>query len=97
MVWRSQTIQNIGSILKVFHDTYLWVQIIATGSSSFDLANKIKEPMTVERMNFYLLFSLSEISLAYPNLDEAKLFSLMKFGSYPAVVAAETIDENYLR
>ncbi|MEK7586610.1 MAG: ATP-binding protein [Patescibacteria group bacterium] len=90
----AQTIQNIGSILKVFHDTYPGVQIIATGSSSFDLANKIKEPMTGRAYEFLLLpLSLSEISLAYPNLDEAKLFSLMKFGSYPAVVAAETIDE----
>src|SRR3989338_9408071 len=36
----AQTIQDIGTILKVFHDTYPGVQIIATGSSSFDLANK---------------------------------------------------------
>ncbi len=90
----AQTIQNIGSILKVFHDTYPEVQIIATGSSSFDLANKIKEPMTGRAYEFLLLpLSLSEVSLAYPEISESDLFSLMKFGSYPAVVAAETIDE----
>jgi len=33
----AQTVQDIGSILKAFHDTYPEVQIIATGSSSFDL------------------------------------------------------------
>lgn len=42
----AQTIQNIGSILKVFHDTFPKFQIIATCSSSFDLSNKINEPMT---------------------------------------------------
>ena len=41
----AQTIQDIGSILKTYHDTYPKTQIIATGSSSFDLSNKVKEPM----------------------------------------------------
>lgn len=90
----AQTIQNIGTILKVFHDTYPGVQIIATGSSSFDLANKIKEPMTGRAFEFTLLpLSLHEISLAYPHLNQSDLLSLMKFGSYPAVVSAKTIDE----
>ncbi len=90
----AQTVQNIGSILKAFHDTYPGVQIIATGSSSFDLANKIKEPMTGRAFEFLLLpLSLSEVSLAYPDMSESELFSLMKFGSYPAVVVAETVDK----
>ena len=90
----AQTIQNIGSILKVFHDTYPGVQIIATGSSSFDLANKIKEPMTGRAFEFTLLpLSLHELSLAYPKVRQTDLFNLMQFGSYPAVVAAETVDE----
>ena len=90
----AQTVQDIGTILKVFHDTYPEVQIIATGSSSFDLANKIKEPMTGRAFEFMLLpLSLSEISLAYPHMNKSDLFSVMQFGSYPAVVVAETIDE----
>jgi len=90
----AQTIQDIGTILKVFHDTFPGVQVIATGSSSFDLANKIKEPMTGRAFEFLLLpLSLSEINLANPGASESDLFSLMKFGSYPAVVAAETLDE----
>lgn len=90
----AQTIQDIGSILKVFHDTYPGVQVIATGSSSFDLANKIKEPMTGRAFEFLLLpLSLSEVGLAYPGMDESDLFSLMQFGSYPAVVSTNTLDE----
>lgn len=90
----AQTIQDIGSILKVFHDTYPGVQVIATGSSSFDLANKIKEPMTGRAFEFLLLpLSLPEVRSAYPGMGEADLFSLMQFGSYPAVVSAETLDD----
>lgn len=90
----AQTIQDIGSILKVFHDTHPGVQLIATGSSSFDLANKIKEPMTGRAFEFTLLpLSLHEIGAAYPRLKESDLFSFMQFGSYPAVVAAPSVEE----
>lgn len=90
----AQTIQDIGSILKAYHDTYSEAQIIATGSSSFDLANKIKEPMTGRAYEFTLLpLSLHEISSAYPDFDEASLFNIMRFGSYPAVVVAESTEE----
>ena len=59
----AQTIENIGKILKIFHDAYPEVQIIATGSSSFDLANKIKEPLTGRALEFILPpLSLAEIS-----------------------------------
>ena len=90
----AQTIQDIGSILKAYHDTYPEVQIIATGSSSFDLSNKIKEPMTGRAYEFTLLpLSLHEIISAYPDFSEADLFNAMQFGSYPAVVVAETTEE----
>ena len=90
----AQTIQNIRSILKAYHDTYPEIQIIATGSSSFDLANKIKEPMTGRAYEFTLLpLSLNEITSAYPDFREADLFNVMQFGSYPATIAAETIEE----
>lgn len=90
----AQTIQDIGSILKAYHDTYPDVQIIATGSSSFDLANKIKEPMTGRAYEFTLLpLSLHEITAAFPDFSEKSLFNSFQFGSYPAVVAAEMIEE----
>lgn len=90
----AQTIQNIGSILKAYHDTYPEAQIIATGSSSFDLANKIKEPMTGRAYEFLLLpLSLHEITLAYPDIRAHDILPLMQFGSYPAVVAGESQEE----
>ncbi|MEK7068874.1 MAG: ATP-binding protein [Patescibacteria group bacterium] len=89
----AQTIQNIGAILKVFHDTYPGVQVIATGSSSFDLANKVVEPMTGRAIEFTLLpLSLSEIA-HHKNVTRADLDLLMQYGSYPRIVAATTVSE----
>lgn len=89
----AQTVENIGAILKLFVDTYPDIQIIATGSSSFDLANKINEPLTGRAFSHTLLpLSLAEIAkVKEANQDELSL--LMRFGSYPAVVAAKTVAE----
>ncbi len=87
----AQTVENIGAILKLFADTYPDTQIIATGSSSFDLANKINEPLTGRAFSYTLLpLSLEEIASAKEvNRDELDL--LMRFGAYPAIVAASTV------
>ena len=92
----AQTIQDIGSILKLFHDTYPGAQIIATGSSSFDLSNKIKEPMTGRIFEFTLLpLSLAEIRLS-KHVSMSDLHEYMLYGSYPAVVAATAVNEKKL-
>ncbi len=88
----AQTIQDIGTILKIFHDTYPKSQIIATGSSSFDLSNKINEPMTGRIFEFTLLpLSMSEIK-ASRRITESDLHEYMLYGTYPAVVAEPSID-----
>jgi predicted AAA+ superfamily ATPase len=88
----AQTIQDIGSILKVFHDTYPKTQIIATGSSSFDLSNKINEPMTGRIFEFTLLpLSLDEIK-ATKKITLQDLYSFMLYGTYPAVVAEKSTE-----
>src|SRR3989344_3900514 len=87
----AQTIQDIGTILKVFHDTHPGVQIIATGSSSFDLSNKINEPMTGRVFEFILLpLSLPEIKKSRKVLLE-DLHQFMLYGTYPAIVAADSV------
>ena len=89
----AQTIQDIGTILKVFHDTYPGTQILATGSSSFDLSNKIKEPMTGRIFEFTLLpLSLSEIR-ENKSITLRDLHEYMLYGTYPAVVAAVSTEE----
>jgi predicted AAA+ superfamily ATPase len=54
----AQTIKDIGKALKIIHDHIPQVQLIATGSSSFDLANKIFEPLT-GRAIFFILYPFS--------------------------------------
>ena len=89
----AQTVPNIGKILKVFYDTYPEIQIIATGSSSFDLANKIKEPMTGRAYEFILPpLTINEIK-TIKHVDENILRELMLYGNYPAVVLAHTESE----
>lgn len=83
----AQNITDIGRILKVMVDTYPKIQIIATGSSSFDLSQKISEPMT-GRVFQYVLHPLSVgevISYGGRQLIYAKLENILRFGSYPEV------------
>lgn len=83
----AQTIQDIGLTLKTFVDTYPDIQVIATGSSSFDLANKIQEPLTGRAFEFTLFpLSLKEIRTAIPDISQNDLFEFIRLGTYPSVV-----------
>ncbi|PIV07849.1 ATPase [Candidatus Shapirobacteria bacterium CG03_land_8_20_14_0_80_35_14] len=83
----AQKITDIGTILKILVDTFPKVQIIATGSSSFDLANKINEPMT-GRTKTFSLYPLA-IEELIENYDFAQingnLENILRFGLYPKV------------
>lgn len=85
----AQRIENIGLKLKILHDNYGdKIQFVATGSSSFDLANKINEPMTGRKWTFWLP-APSARELVETNGYENELANLdnrLIYGSYPAVV-----------
>lgn len=83
----AQKVNDIGSILKLIHDEYPNIQIIATGSSSFELGNKISEPLTGRNMKFTLYpISVKEMlqTFQYSEMNQ-KIESLLRFGSYPEV------------
>lgn len=84
----AQKVTNIGLILKLLIDTYPDLQIIATGSSSFELSNKINEPLTGRSIEFKLYpISYSEISTGKQVWESRALLpSTLIFGSYPEVV-----------
>ncbi|SDC75303.1 hypothetical protein SAMN04488104_100557 [Algoriphagus faecimaris] len=91
----SQHIPQIGLILKVLVDTFPSVQIVATGSSSFELSNQISEPLTGRSRQFLLLpFSLHEIH-QHSDLIKLKseLTNYLRFGLYPQVVMEEGEDK----
>ncbi len=83
----AQNIPNIGRILKIMVDTYPKMQIIATGSSSFGLLQKISEPIT-GRVFQYILHPLSVGEIIHykgRQLIYAKLENILRFGFYPEV------------
>lgn len=84
----AQRIKDIGMVLKILVDHHPQTQIIATGSSSFELSNKINEPLTGRKVEFRLLpVSFQELT-AKDNLITAdrNLETLLRFGSYPALI-----------
>lgn len=84
----AQKIPEIGLILKLMVDNIEGVKIIATGSSVFDLNNKLGEPLTGRKYTFYLYpFSQKEYS-NNENLIEtkARLEERLIYGCYPELI-----------
>lgn len=81
----AQNIPDIGMILKLIVDTIDGIKIIATGSSVFDLSNKLGEPL-VGRKNTIYLFPFSQMEFSkQENYKEttSKLEERLIFGGYP--------------
>jgi predicted AAA+ superfamily ATPase len=88
VVDEAQRIENIGLKLKLIIDHIPEIQLVATGSSSFELANKVNEPLTGRKWE-YQLFPLSYQELAnYQGvvLEQRALHLRLVYGAYPDVV-----------
>lgn len=83
----AQRVENIWLTLKLLIDNFPMMQIIATGSSSFELANKINEPLTWRKYEYYLYpFSISELKQKYSDLEIKRiLWERLIFWTYPVV------------
>lgn len=84
----AQRIEDIGLKCKLLTDNFPEVQLIVTGSSSLDLANRVNEPLTGRKWE-YRLFPLSyaELSAHFGAMQEwQKLPIRLVYGSYPDVV-----------
>jgi predicted AAA+ superfamily ATPase len=81
----AQKVQNIGSVLKVIHDHIPEIQVIATGSSSFELSKHANENLTGRAIEFFLYpLSIVEINQKYNILQiNSKIEDIMKYGLYP--------------
>lgn len=88
----AQKVKNIGLTLKLLVDNFPEIQVIATGSSSFDLANETAEPLTGRTFEFKLFpFSLNELNQKYNQLEIGRLLeTFLRFGAYPEVVQADS-------
>jgi predicted AAA+ superfamily ATPase len=95
----AQRIENIGLKLKLITDNLPEIQVIATGSSSFDLANRVNEPLTGRKWE-YNLFPLSyqELVEHHGMLTENRLLDhRLVYGYYPEVVSNPGEEEERLK
>lgn len=88
----AQNIPNIGMGLKIIVDQVPGIKVIATGSSSFELAGQVGEPLT-GRKHTLVLYPLSQLELS----QTYNRYELMQnipdyliFGSYPEVLQASS-------
>ena len=91
----AQRIKNIGIGLKILVDQAPNIKIIVTGSSSFELAGQIGDPLTGRKITL-TLFPLSQIEMGnlYSNYDlKSHLEEYLIFGSYPESITSESIND----
>lgn len=84
----AQRIPDIGINLKILIDEMPELKIIATGSSSFELANRVAEPLTGRTWTYTLYpVSVYELSKMYNPFElDNKIGELLVFGSYPEIL-----------
>ncbi|MCS7036066.1 MAG: ATP-binding protein [Saprospiraceae bacterium] len=89
VVDEAQRIRDIGIKLKLVTDQFPAVQLVASGSSTLELANQINEPLTGRKWH-YQLFPLSyeEMEAHHGFVEEnRRLSDRLVYGSYPEVVS----------
>lgn len=91
----AQYLEDPGEVFTVLIDTFPNLNIIASGSSSFELSGKVQEPATGRNLPYYLFpLSYHEIEKNYPASDvNFYLDQMLRFGSYPEVFHYSTADE----
>ncbi|MDP3451465.1 MAG: ATP-binding protein [Bacteroidales bacterium] len=84
----AQRIDGIGITMKIITDRFKSVQLFASGSSSFDLSNKINEPLTGRKWEFQLYpVSWEEYENKHGYLfAEQNLENRLLYGFYPDVL-----------
>lgn len=88
----AQRIPSIGMVLKIIVDNVPGIRLIATGSSSFELAGQIGEPLT-GRKRTLPLFPISQLELGKTLNDfdlKEKLEQQLIYGNYPKVMTRKT-------
>ena len=101
VVDEAQKTPDIGLNLKLIVDHIPGIRIIATGSSSFDLARSMGEPLT-GRKHTLKLFPLAQMEIGQieqRHQTDANLESRLIYGSYPEVVLMQgnRARERYLK
>ena len=94
----AQNIENIGMGLKILVDHVKGLRIIVTGSSSFELAGQVGEPL-VGRKTTLKLYPISQLELINDRNEyelKQKLEAYLIYGSYPAVLTSIQTDKGQI-
>jgi predicted AAA+ superfamily ATPase len=97
----AQRIKDIGQNLKLIVDNIKGIKVIVTGSSSFDLAKDIGEPLTGRKYTLKL-FPIAQLELSQIEQTietAANLENRLIYGSYPEVILSDdnNMKERYLK
>jgi len=95
----AQRIPNIGLTLKLFTDQIKNVQVIATGSSAFELSSQVNEPLTGRKYEF-MLYPLSFAEMVNYNglVKEKRLIEhRLIYGYYPEIVTKPGEEKELLK
>lgn len=95
----AQRIKNIGLKLKIIIDELKGVQLIATGSSAFDLSNALNEPLTGRKFEYQMYpLSFQEMTEHHGLLEELNFLKhRMVYGYYPDVVVNQGEEKEILK
>jgi uncharacterized protein len=95
----AQKIKNIGTALKLVVDNIENIFVIATGSSSFDLANVTDEPLT-GRKNVVTLYPISLLELTDKETTyeiDKQIDDYLIYGMYPNIINYDSYDKKKSR
>lgn len=84
----AQRVENIGMTMKRITDNFPGVQLLVTGSSSFELQDRLNEPLTGRKFEYHLYpISTAEIMESQALLGvKQTLEQRLIYGSYPDIV-----------
>jgi predicted AAA+ superfamily ATPase len=84
----AQRIKDIGITLKIIHDRFKDVQLLVSGSSSFELSGLTQEPLTGRKWTFFL-YPISweewEKQVGYVRAEQS-IEERLVFGMYPEIL-----------
>ncbi|MDX2285725.1 MAG: ATP-binding protein [Bacteroidia bacterium] len=91
LIDEAQRVPDIGINLKILHDQFPALRLLVTGSSSLDLANQVREPLTGRTRTFRMHpFSAGELAQHFGVWDfRRRLEEWLRFGMYPGVLEWE--------
>ncbi len=95
----AQQVTDIGKKIKLITDSLKDIQVIATGSSAFEIKNKANEPLTGRKWEYHLFpLSFSEMSSHHGLIEEKRLIPhRLIYGYYPEVVSNPGEERERLR